>query len=36
MGDKDEQIQRLTVEKEHMAGIIQSKDGVIEKKERLI
>lgn len=36
MGDKDEHIQRLTAEKERMAGIIESKNEVIEKKERLI
>jgi len=36
LGDKDQHIQRLTAEKERLAGIIQSKDEVIEKKERLI
>ena len=36
MGDKDEKIGLLNAEKERMAGIIQSKDEVIEKKERLI
>lgn len=36
MGDKDEEIQRLTGEKERLSTVIREKDLVIEKKERLI
>lgn len=36
LGDKDEQIQTLTKDKERLQTVIKEKDLVIEKKERLI
>ncbi len=36
LGDKDEVIQRLNSDKERLSNVIKEKDGVIEKKEKLI
>ena len=36
LGDKDEQIQTLSKDKERLQTVIKEKDLVIEKKERLI
>lgn len=36
LGDKDEQIARLGADKTRLEGVVREKDGVIEKKERLI